>query len=149
MQRFITLIFALILSNLALADNGLVSVPSAHDVATTADRLEHVLKAKGMKIFARINHAKGAASVGKTLAPTELLIFGNPKVGTPLMECARTVGIDLPQKALIWQDDEGKVWLVYNDPLYLKSRHQINGCDKVLGKVSNALSNFAKAATGN
>ena len=132
----------------AFADNGLVTMQSAHDVATTADRLEKVLNAKGMKVFARIDHAAGAATVGKQLPPTELVIFGNPKVGAPLMECSRTTGIDLPQKALIWEDDKDKTWLTYNDPQYLKSRHGIEGCDPVLGKVSQALGNFAKAATG-
>jgi len=131
----------------AIADNGLVQVKSAHDVATTADRLETALQAKGMKIFARINHAAGAATVGKQLPPTELVIFGNPKVGAPLMQCARSTGIDLPQKALIWQDEQGNTWFSYNDPQYLKSRHKIEGCDPVLGKVSKALGNFAAAAT--
>jgi uncharacterized protein (DUF302 family) len=132
----------------AFAGNGLIQVKSAHDVATTADRLEKALGAKGMKIFARINHAAGATAAGMELAPTELVIFGNPKAGTPLMQCARSTGIDLPQKALIWQDDQGTTWFSYNDPQYLKGRHQIEGCDPVLGKVSTALSNFAAAATG-
>lgn len=147
-MRLIATLFALILvCTSAIADNGLVSVKSAHDVATTADQLEKVLKAKGMKIFARINHAAGAATVGKDLPATELVIFGNPKVGAPLMQCARTTGIDLPQKALIWQDDKGVTWLSYNDPQYLAKRHNIQGCDPVLAKVGMALGNFAAAAT--
>jgi uncharacterized protein (DUF302 family) len=85
--------------------------------------------------------------VGKQLRPTELVIFGNPKVGAPLMQCGQTIGIDLPQKALIWQDDNGQVWLTYNDPLYLAKRHEIAGCEPVLDKVQNALKNFAQAAT--
>jgi len=142
-----TLLTAALFCSGAIADNGLVQVKSAHDVATTADRLETALQAKGMKIFARINHAAGAATVGKQLPPTELVIFGNPKVGAPLMQCARSTGIDLPQKALIWQDEQGNTWFSYNDPQYLKSRHKIEGCDPVLGKVSKALGNFAAAAT--
>ena len=135
------------LSSLASAADGVLSIASTHDVKNTADRLEAALKAKGMKIFLRIDHAAGAASVGMPLRPTELVIFGNPKVGTPLMQCAQSVGIDLPQKALISEDADGKVWFSYNDPLYLQRRHHIQGCDKALAKVSGALRNFAKAAT--
>lgn len=131
----------------AWSDSGLVTLKSAYDVAQTADRLEKVLNAKGMKVFLRINHAQGAAGVGLSLRPTELLIFGNPKVGAPLMRCSQSVGIDLPQKALIWEDADGQVWLTYNDPQYLAARHGLHGCDTVLQKVANALGNFAKAAT--
>lgn len=149
-MRLITgLLATTLLCSSAFADSGLIQVKSAHDVATTADRLEQTLKSKGMQIFARINHAAGAATVNKQLAPTELVIFGNPKVGAPLMQCARTTGIDLPQKALIWQDHKGTVWFSYNDPQYLKSRHNIEGCDAVLDKVSKALGAFSRAATGN
>ena len=129
------------------AEDGLVHVKSAHDVKTTADRLEKVLEAKGMRLFNRIDHAAGARSVGRQLRPTELVIFGNPKVGSPLMACQQTVGIDLPQKALIWQDEAGQAWFSYNRPAYLQSRHQVEGCDDVIAKVSKALGNFAKAAT--
>ncbi|KZY62858.1 DUF302 domain-containing protein [Oleiphilus sp. HI0066] len=100
-----------------------------------------------MKVFATIRHSKGAEDVGVTINPTTLIIFGNPKVGAPLMACTQMVGIDLPQKALITQDEEGKVMLTYNDPAYLKERHEIRGCDAVLEKVRKALANFAKAAT--
>ncbi|BCO08021.1 hypothetical protein GF1_03970 [Desulfolithobacter dissulfuricans] len=101
---------------------------------------------KGMTVFARINHAEGAQKVGKKLRPTELIIFGNPRVGTPLMQCAQSVGIDLPQKALIWEDEKGQVWLFYNDPEYLADRHGIKGCDEVIKKIANALGNFARTA---
>ena len=131
----------------ALAGNGLVSVKSPHDVKTTADRLENILNQKGMKVFIRINHAAGAQKVGQELRPTELIIFGNPKVGTPLMQCSQSVAIDLPQKALIWQDDRGQVWLSYNDPNYLVQRHGLSACAEVIKKVEKALSNFAKVAT--
>ena len=100
-----------------------------------------------MKVFIRINHAAGAAGVGKKLRPTELIIFGNPKVGAPLMQCSQSVGLDLPQKALIWQDDKGRAWLTCNDPEYLAGRHELKGCSEVLKKIEKALSNFAKAAT--
>ncbi len=141
------LAICLLLGSMVLAQDGLISVKSAHDVKTTADRLENVLKAKGMTVFARIDHALGAVRVGKSLAPTELVIFGNPKIGTPLMQCSRTVAIDLPQKALIWKDGKGVVWLTYNDPVYLMKRHGLQDCKKIISKVSGALKNFAKAAT--
>ena len=131
----------------AAAGNGLISVKSSHDVEVTADRLENILNQKGMTVFLRINHAAGAQKVGKKLRPTELVIFGNPKVGTPLMKCSQSVAIDLPQKALIWQDDKGQVWLSYNDPNYLVQRHGLSECAGVIKKVEQALSNFAKAAT--
>ena len=124
-----------------------VSIPSAHSVSDTADKLSAILKAKGLTEFARINHAENAEKAGMSLNPTELMIFGNPKVGTPLMKCAPTVAIDLPQKMLIWQDKNDKVWLSYNTPDYLKKRHNIEGCDEVLAKVGNVLGALSKAAT--
>ncbi len=137
----------LLLSSEAYADSGLVSVKSAHSVKKTADRLESALKAKGMRVFNRVDHAGGAKSVNKTLRPTELIIFGNPKIGTVLMQCNQSVGIDLPQKALVWEDSTGQVWLSYNNPQYLAERHQITKCSEVIKKIKGALSNFAKAAT--
>ena len=129
------------------ADSGLISTKSAHDVKTTADRLENALKTKGMRVFIRIDHAQGAQTVGKALRPTEVIVFGNPKVGTPLMQCSQSVAIDLPQKALVWEDEAGQAWLTYNDPEYLAERHEIKGCDEVLKKVAKALHNFSMAAT--
>ncbi len=136
-----------IFSTLATADNGIVTVISNYNIATTADRLEHSLVAKGMTVFTRLNHAEAAAKIGKELRPTELVIFGNPKVGSLLMQCQQSIAIDLPQKALIWEDKKGQVWLSYNEPEYLAMRHEIKGCDEALQKITNALSNFAKAAT--
>ncbi len=129
------------------ASEGLITLKSAHSVQDTVDKLESVLKSKGMNVFGKVNHAEGAMKAGMELKPTQVVIFGNPKVGTPLMQCARSVAIDLPQKALIWEDDDGQVWLGYNDPAHLAKRHGIEGCDEVLKKVSGALGNFAKAAT--
>lgn len=130
----------------AVAQEGMVVVESAHNVTDTMDKLTTVLESKGMKIFMRVNHAEGAASVDMELRDTEVLVFGNPKVGTPLMLCAQSVAIDLPQKMLVWEAEDGKVYLGYNDPMYLQTRHGIEGCDKVLETVSGALGNFAKAA---
>jgi uncharacterized protein (DUF302 family) len=112
-----------------MVKDGLVTVPSTHDVKETIDRFENDMKSKGMTIFARIDHAAGAKAVGLSLRPTELLIFGNAKAGTPLMQAQQTVGIDLPLKVLAWEDAAGKMWLSYNDPGWLVARHgdQSNG----------------------
>lgn len=146
-QLLLTLISLFFSVALASADNGLMSIKSSHDVKRTADRLENTLKEKGMTVFMRINHAEGAQKVGKKLRPTELVVFGNPKVGTPLMQCSQSVAIDLPQKALIWEDEAGQVWLSYNDPKYLANRHDMARCVDVIKKIEKALSNFAHAAT--
>ena len=106
-------------SNNALAQDGMIAVKSPFDVATTVDKLETVLKSKGMNIFGRVNHAEGAKKAELELRPTEVLIFGNPKVGTPLMNCSQSIAIDLPQKMLAWEDESGQVFLGYNDPMYL------------------------------
>ena len=125
---------------------GLVNVKSAHSVAATADRLERVLAEKGMQLFLRLNHAASAGDVGIMLRPTELLIFGNPKVGAPLMTKQQSAGIDLPQKMLIWQDASGQVWLTYNDPDYLADRHGLDKDLPSLLKVKTALGAFAQTA---
>ena len=105
---------------------GLISRISPFSVAATLDRLEAVLKAKGVKIFARIDHAAEAQGTGMSLRPTELLIFGNPKAGTPLMRANQSIGLDLPMKALAWQDAQGQVQLTWNSPDYLTSRHALD-----------------------
>jgi uncharacterized protein (DUF302 family) len=129
------------------AADGVVNVQSAFNVKETADRLESILNEKGMTIFKRIKHSEGAGKVGIELRETELIIFGNPKVGSPLMNCQQSVAIDLPQKALIWEDSESKIWISYNDPRYLEKRHDISGCEEVISKIENALSGIAKAAS--
>ena len=146
-KAVLTLMVVFVCVSLASAEDGLISIKSAYDVKTTADRLEKNLKEKGMTVFIRIDHALGARNTGQELRPTELIIFGNPKVGTPLIQCGQSVAIDLPQKALVWEDEAGYVWLTYNDPEYLASRHGITQCSDVVKKIENALSNFAKAAT--
>jgi uncharacterized protein (DUF302 family) len=122
----------------------LVSRPSPYAVAETLDRLEQVLKTKGVKVFARIDHAAEAQAAGLRLAPMQLLIFGNPKVGTPLMQAAPTLGMDLPMKALAWQDGTGQVRIGWNDPAYLVERHELDAdaADKlaaVAGLIEAAL----------
>src|ERR1700730_6728773 len=108
---------------LAMAAIGLTTVPSDFGPKETMDRLEAEIKAAGMTVFARVDHAAGAASVGLPLRPTELLIFGNAKAGTPLMQADQAIGIDLPLKALVYQDAAGKAWLAYSDPSWLAARH--------------------------
>src|SRR5262245_41803677 len=125
-----SLTFALLFaaSSLAFAADGLITVKSAYGPKDTIDRLETSLKEKGMTIFARIDHAAGAAKIGTKLRPTEVLIFGNPQGGTPFIECSQTVGIDLPLKMLVWEDDAGQVFVGYNDPAYLAARHGVPQC---------------------
>jgi uncharacterized protein (DUF302 family) len=132
--------------NMAGAVDGLIAVKSPVDAKTTMDRVEAQAKQRGLTIFSRIDHAAGAAKIGKTLRPTEVLIFGNPQGGTPFMECAQTVGIDLPLKALVWEDAAGQVWLGYNDPAYLAQRHAVPEC-AVAGNLAKALADIAQAAT--
>ncbi len=127
----------------AHAADGLVSLVSAHGVDTTMQRLEQRLAAAGFTIFAKIDHAAGASSVGMTLPPTQLLIFGKPKGGTALMQSARSVGIDLPLKYLVWQDVDGKTQVSWNDPAWSAKRHGIDDRAKVVETVQGALRKFA------
>ena len=108
-----------------MAPNGLITVASNFPATETIDRLEAEVRARGMTVFARIDHAAGAAQVGLDLRPTEVVIFGNARGGTPLMRAAQTIGIDLPLKALVSEDATGKVWLSYNDPNWLAQRHEL------------------------
>lgn len=130
----------------AHAADGLVAVKSPHTAAETAGRLVAALQARGLKLFARIDHAAGAATVGKTLPPTEVFIFGNPQGGTPLMTCQQTAGIDLPLKALVWQDAAGQVWFGYNDPAWIAARHAVPDCP-VVPNLAKALAGLAEAST--
>lgn len=129
-----------------MAADGVIKVKSAFSVEETADRLERILNEKGMTVFNRINHSDGAAQAGIELGATELFIFGNPKVGGPLMQCQQSVAIDLPQKALIWEDSEADVWISYNDPGYLEKRHAISGCEEVISRIAKALAGITKTA---
>lgn len=128
------------LANIAQAADGLIALKSPYSAAETMNRFENLAKERGLIVFARIDHAAGAAKIGKTLRPTEVLIFGNPQGGTPFMECAQTAGIDLPLKALVWEDASKQVWLGYNDPAFLGQRHVAATCA--------ALDNLKKAQAG-
>lgn len=128
------------------AKKGLITMQSNHSMQDTADKLAAIIESKGMKVFARVDHQKNAQSVDLTLRPTQVIMFGNPKAGTPLMQCEQSVAIDLPQKILISEDADKKVWLSYNNPEYLKNRHNIKGCDTEIANISKALNSVSKAA---
>ena len=132
---------------LANADNGLITVKSPYTVDETLDRFEAAVTKKGMTIFTRIDHAAGAAKLGKELRPTVLVIFGNPNIGTLLMQSEQTAAIDLPLKLLAWEDEGGQVWIAYNEPGYLVKRHAITNRDPVVEKMRKAMSDFTAAAT--
>ena len=130
-----------------MAADGLTTLRSSYGPKDTMTRLEAEVKARGMTVFARIDHATGAAGAGLPLRPTELLIFGNAKAGTPLMQTVQTTGIDLPLKALVWEDASGATWLSYNDPAWLAQRHGVAGeTETVIGMMSKALDAVAQAA---
>ena len=127
---------------------GLTTIPSVYGPQDTMNRLGAAVKAKGMTVFARIDHAAAASAVGLSLRPTEVLIFGNAKAGTPLMQSVQTVGLELPLKALVWQDPSGMTWLSYNDPAWLAQRHGLGGeTEAAIGIMTAALEAVAKAAT--
>ena len=133
----------------AMAADGLVTLRSSYGPKETMNKLETEVKAKGLTVFARIDHAAGAAEVGLPLPPSELLIFGNAKGGTPLMQSVQTIGIDLPRQALVWQDTSGITWLSYNDPGWLAKRHGAShDVEGTVTALTGALHALAKAATG-
>ena len=107
------------------AANGIISKPSNHSVDQTVDKLKSILETRGVTLFALVDHSGEAAKAGLNMRPTKLLIFGNPRAGTPVMLAAPSIAIDLPLKILVWEDDRGRVWLSYNDPAYLQRRHRV------------------------
>ncbi|MBN9222914.1 MAG: DUF302 domain-containing protein [Mesorhizobium sp.] len=132
-----------------MADNGLVSVESRFGVAETIDRLVETVTHAGMRVFARIDHAAGAREIGSELRPTELLIFGHPKGGTPLMQDQQTAGIDLPIKALAWEDAQSKVWLSYNDANWLAERHGLSSASRdAVAAIAAGMQKVISAAAG-
>jgi len=131
-----------------MAIDGLISLRSHVGPKQTADRLKAELQARGLTLFAQIDHAAGAAGAGLALRPTELFVFGNAKGGTPLMQAAQTIGIDLPLKALVWQDEAGDCWLSYNDPAWLAERHCVaEATGQVTANMSALLGAIAKTVT--
>ena len=153
MKKLLSIFLALVLAGCAAhrmnegPAHGVRAVQSPHSVKVTIDRFEAAAKARGLNIFARIDHAAGAQRIGKTLRPTELLVFGNPQGGTPLMECAQGAGIDLPLKALAWQDAAGAVWLSFNEPRFLMHRHGGGDCQPAVDNLTKALEALAGEAT--
>ena len=131
-----------------MAADGLITMRSSHGPKDTTNRLEAEVRAKGMTVFARIDDAAGAAEVGLALRPTELLILGNARGGTPLMQSIQTIGIDLPLKALVWQDGSGNTWLSYNDPSWLAKRHGLgHEVEGTVSAMAAALDGIARTAT--
>jgi uncharacterized protein (DUF302 family) len=128
--------------------DGLTISPSSFGPKATADRLVAAVTKRGMAVLARIDHAAAATKVGLALRPTEVLIFGNPRAGTPLMQAAQTMGIDLPLRALVWQDEEGNTWLAWNDPKWLATRHGADvAANPVIAAMTDALAAVAREAT--
>jgi len=143
-----SIMFAMSFSALAApVVEGLISVPSAGTVASTAGELERLVKARGLKVFSVVDHAAGAASVGMTLRPATLIIFGNPKGGTPLMQCAPSLGLELPLKMLVRVETDGKVWIEYNDLRWLAGRYHAEDCPAIAGveKLMRSLASEASA----
>ena len=128
---------------------GLTSIRSNFGPKETMERLEAEIRAQGMKVFARIDHAAGAAEAGLKLPPTDLIVFGNARGGTPLMQSVQTVGIDLPLKALVWEDASGTTWLSYNEPSWIAQRHGVANAGPVVSKMTAALSAISRKATEN
>ena len=127
---------------------GLTTIASNFGPKETMDRLETEIRTKGMKVFARVDHAAGAAQVGLTLRATELIIFGNARGGTPLMQSAQTIGIDLPLKALVWEDAAGKTWISYNEPKWIVQRRGVVNAGPVVSKMTDLLRAISAAAAG-
>lgn len=127
---------------------GLVCLPSRHGPTETMDRLIATVEARGMTVFARVDHAAGAHAVGLDLRPTDLLLFGNPRGGTPLMQVAQSIGIDLPLRVLVWQDEGLRTWLSYDDLGFLAGRHHLgDAAGPALAAITAALAAVAQAAT--
>ncbi|KST67984.1 DUF302 domain-containing protein [Mastigocoleus testarum] len=128
--------------------DGILRFKSIYSVPETAQRFESFAKEQGLNIVAKVDHQAGAESVKQKLRPTRLIIFGNPKAGTPLMQCNQSAAIDLPQKALIWEDEKGQVWLGYNSPKYLSFRHKFKNCgEEAVQRIENALNTLARKVT--
>jgi len=130
-----------------LADADLVTLPSAHGASETVESLKSLLAQKGIQVFAHIDHAAGAEKVGMSLRPTQVLIFGNPQAGTPLMQSQQTIGLDLPLRVLVWEDGAGKVWLTYRRPEFLARRHHVADHDEAVKALDDGLAALARVAT--
>lgn len=141
-----TILMTLGLISTLTTEAAMISKKSPHSVAATMDKLEATLKEKGVWVVARVNHAAAAKKVGMDMRDTELVIFGNPVLGTPLMVNQQSTAIDLPMKILVWKDDKGQVWVGYNDPQELVKIHGLTGQEAIIKKMQGALENFSNAA---
>jgi len=148
MKRLLaSILMVFITASASAADvEGLITKSSPHSVSDTLDRLEQVIESKGITVALRWDHGGNANNVDIDMRETEVLMFGNPKLGSHLMTSAQSAGIDLPMKALAWRDADGNVWLAYNDPAYIAERHGIDDRSEIIGKMSNALDNLTDAA---
>ena len=152
MKKMILVLGIMFVSSVVFAggghdSDGMITIKSANSVKVTLDKLEAVLKKKGITIAVRWSHSDNGNKVGIPLRPTELLIFGNPKLGTNMFTSNQTSGIDLPMKALAWEDEKGQVWLTYNDPAYIAKRHNIKDRAKIVAKMTGALGKLTGVAT--
>lgn len=147
-MRFVVAVVSMIVGVLPAGAGGLVKLESKSSVKETTDRLAAAVEQRGIRIVARVDHAAGAKAAGLELAPSELLVFGNPKLGTPLMQANPEIGIDLPIKVLTWQDKDGKVWIGYAAPDEIVSRHGVSGRDEIVKAMRGALDGLVKAASG-
>lgn len=151
MHKIFALVFfgTLITVNAQAGDvDGLIRMESKYSVGETLDRLENLLEKKGITVAVRWKHSEKADKVKIKMRDTELLVFGNPKLGSHLMTSEQTVAIDLPMKAIAWKDEAGKVWLAYNDPAYIAKRHGVSDRDDIVKKMSNALAGLTATAAG-
>ena len=151
MTRLHAVLFLLFAPLAAAAAGGhsadIVTVKSAHDVATTIDRLAAAVEGAGATVFARVDHAGGAAKIGAELRPTQMLMFGNPQLGTPAIQGAQTIGMDLPLRAVAWEDEAGETHLSYTDPAAMAARHGIAADHPAIGKMTGALGKLTGKAT--
>jgi len=149
LSLFTVLILSAFIMTNATADqhpNAFITIQSKHSVEHTADRFATLVEDKGLTLFTRIDHAANAKGVDLELRPTQVILFGNPLVGTKLMQCAPTIAIDLPQKVLVWEDADGSTQITYNNPEFLQAQHDMQGCEEIITKVSGLLAGLTSAA---
>ena len=145
-KKVLAVILFVLIALPVMSDSGIETVPSGNGFSDTVDRFKDTLSSKGIKLAFELDHQANGASVNESLGKTHLLLFGNPKLGTPLMRSARSIGIDLPMKVLIWEAADGKTFLTYNDPQYLAKRHGIKDNEAVFTKMSKVLKMLTAAA---
>lgn len=146
-MKNIVIAILLLTSCQAKSQENFIKVASKNSVSQTVEKLTNALTSKGLTVFDVIDHQKGAQNVAIELNPTTVVIFGNPKMGSKLMNCDQTIGLDLPMKMLVWQDNKGSVWLGYTSPKVLAQKYELDPCKDLLVKMEGAMHNFAQVAT--